>query len=599
MKHFMSLALGLGLVLALLWLLSTGEIDIPVVRAADLSLPMQVEPQTESYQAFKNTATITRYVAITGTDTASCATPISACRTIQYAVNAASSGDVIKVATGVYTGVQSHAAPAGYVGAATIEQVVYVDKTVTIQGGYTTTQGFATPPDPALYPTTLDAEGDGRVIFISGALNRTTIEGLRITRGSAIGQGGIWASEFVHYEAGGGIYVFGATATIRDNEIYNNTAGPTNGSGGGMCLHSSNSTLVGNTITNNSANNWLGGGVYLLSSPITLIENDISGNSARWGGAVFLELSPATVTHNTFSDNSITQCGGALNVHTSDATISGNIVSNNDALCAGAIRVVQCAATLDDNTIFGNSSMGLGGAMHLWDADDTTLNGNAIFDNQAGGDGGAIEFWDSTGVILDGNTILANTAGSKGGALHLNSTYPSNATLINNVIADNHAAAGSGLHIENSTLHLFHNTIARNGSAGTAGMGDGRGIVVTGRGSVDLSNTVLVNHTVGMYVSSNSDVTLEATLWGTGTWANETDWSGTIMVGAINLWDDPAFVAPDAGDFHIGSDSAAIDAGVDAGVGTDLDGEGRPAGAGYDIGADEFYFKTYLPLMIK
>jgi len=100
-------------------------------------------------------------------------------------------------------------------------------------------------------------------------------------------------------------------------------------------------------------------------------------------------------------------------------------------------------------------------------------------------------------------------------------------------------------------------------------------------------------------VERSSDVTLEATLWGTGTWANETDWSGTIMVSAINLWDDPAFVAPDAGDFHIGSDSAAIDAGVDAGVGTDLDGEGRPAGAGYDIGADEFYFKTYLPLMIK
>jgi len=38
------------------------------------------------------------------------------------------------------------------------------------------------------------------------------------------------------------------------------------------------------------------------------------------------------------------------------------------------------------------------------------------------------------------------------------------------------------------------------------------------------------------------------------------------MVGAINLWDDPAFVSPDAGDFHIGSDSAAIDAGVDAGA---------------------------------
>jgi hypothetical protein len=35
--------------------------------------------------------------------------------------------------------------------------------------------------------------------------------------------------------------------------------------------------------------------------------------------------------------------------------------------------------------------------------------------------------------------------------------------------------------------------------------------------------------------------------------------------------------------------SAAIDQGVDAGVATDIDGDARPCGQGYDLGADETY----------
>jgi uncharacterized repeat protein (TIGR01451 family) len=46
-------------------------------------------------------------------------------------------------------------------------------------------------------------------------------------------------------------------------------------------------------------------------------------------------------------------------------------------------------------------------------------------------------------------------------------------------------------------------------------------------------------------------------------------------------------VDPDAGDYHIGFGSAAIDAGVDARVYHDIDSDPRPLGGGYDLGADE------------
>jgi hypothetical protein len=63
---------------------------------------------------------------------------------------------------------------------------------------------------------------------------------------------------------------------------------------------------------------------------------------------------------------------------------------------------------------------------------------------------------------------------------------------------------------------------------------------------------------------------------------------------------DPRFVDPAGSNFHLRGDSPAIDQGssLDA-PDDDLDGNARPAGAGYDIGADEYVAPThwaYLPL---
>ena len=67
--------------------------------------------------------------------------------------------------------------------------------------------------------------------------------------------------------------------------------------------------------------------------------------------------------------------------------------------------------------------------------------------------------------------------------------------------------------------------------------GDGSGVYVAdsteGYSTVAFTNTILVSHTMGINVTAGNTATLEATLWGTGTWANEGDWdgAGTIVTG--------------------------------------------------------------------
>jgi hypothetical protein len=52
---------------------------------------------------------------------------------------------------------------------------------------------------------------------------------------------------------------------------------------------------------------------------------------------------------------------------------------------------------------------------------------------------------------------------------------------------------------------------------------------------------------------------------------------------------------PGTGDYHVTAASPCIDAGADAGVYYDIDGEGRPQFTGFDMGSDEYAnWRTYI-----
>jgi len=248
----------------------------------------------------------TRYVAATGSDLGICTNPGNPCRTLQYALDAADEGDVIKISGGVYADLHHRPAPSAYPGSSMITQVAYISKTVSILGGYAP-EDWSTA-DPDTYPTILDGGGQGRVLFVTGDALAADIliEGLRLVSGNAAGLGG----DPLGYDAGGGIYGFQASATLSDSLVLSNTAE----AGGGLYSLHSEWTFGDNVIEANIAAG-RGGGLYLVECSSQLNGNVIRSNEAGEGGGGLLVMAgEAQLVNNVIADNSSGSEGPGLHI---------------------------------------------------------------------------------------------------------------------------------------------------------------------------------------------------------------------------------------------------------------------------------------------
>jgi uncharacterized repeat protein (TIGR01451 family) len=300
---------------------------------------------------------------------------------VQAAVDAAVEGDVIKVATGVYTGVQARPAPAGYNGPAVVTQVVYISKTVTVQGGYTTANW--TMSYPLTQPTTLDAQGHGRGVYIIGDIS-PTVEGLRVTGGNASGLGGHpWSIR----DSGGGMYILTATAAVSHNWVFSNTAPE----GGGMCIVSSTAFIRNNRVFSNTAT--YGGGVSLQGDSSTFVSNTVTLNR----------------TPGPFNQSA----GGGLTLHRSRATLIGNLVISNYSGSGGGIYLKLSPAVLVNNVIADNQTWFPGCGLFLNSSSPRLLHNTVVHNFEDGtlGDGSGVYVRDQEGVpsvAMLTNTIVAS-----------------------------------------------------------------------------------------------------------------------------------------------------------------------------------------------
>lgn len=603
-----ALALGLGLALALPWIL--GNQPGPTLAAPECR-PLQGDVIT---------------VCLSG-----------GCdfNSVQDAVDAASDGDVIKVAAGTYTGVQVRT---------DITQVVHIDKSLTIQGGYSTSNWDT--PDLEANPTVLDAQGQGRVLALSGAENYTvTLEGLQIVNGAfAIGGGGVYAtnchltirdctimnSDALH---GGGIRFYNGTLIVENSHIMNNTAG---NDGGGISTGSAIVTMTHNILEGNACGGE-GGGVHFSAFGFGrgyVAHNVFQGNTGgvAGGGGVSVSDGDLILTDNVFRNNVADGNGGGLNASVGKInntysinhnTFQGNVASpehpasgggaflkgsRNDSAWiifshnqvldniasggtltearGGGVAVVDGPAVLADNLVQGNWA-----ASHIW----------------SDGRGGGVSL-KGTNLWLERDRILDNHAAryagyspsvaAYGGGVYVDSY--SSVTMTNNFIADNRYcdtceshltfsdSGGGGIKVGYQTspnetqLYLYHNTIVNNESPA----------IENESSALNMSHNIFSGHTTDLRLVGHRGggyppptTVANYTLWYPS--MNIDRQEGTLIT-THDFTGAPDFISPFQDNYHLGPNSQAIDKGVGIGVSSDIDGNPRPIDTGYDLGADEY-----------
>ena len=579
------------------------------------------------------TATI-RYVAPTGSDTGDCTSFLAPCRTIQYAVNQSNSGDQVLVAQGTYT----YAAaldPCPFLRTRAV--VCFVDKQLAILGGYTTNDWLESNPDTNL--TIIDGQNAHRGVAVIGYQTETThleMAGFTIQNGLAQGP-----TSYDSSGIGGGMLVQHAAITLRDMIFRDNVAigqntdsgygGQANGAAlrieespvgttsllqrivfdgnqsyggtgperggvafGALFIYKSAVTVEDSVFTNNLARGGdttgsglsgglhadaLGGGVGIEQGIINLRRVTVTGNQVRggdattygggaYGGGVFIEDFGGNETIVTISDSYVTD----------NMAVAGHAAQGGHSAGGGICSANSNQLTIERTSIISNES--IGGASTAGDAGP-------------GAGGGLYTFADREGNFYTRieNTIIAENFADQGDG----GTSPGN-------------GGGGGIVIHGVKADITHATLARNSLGATLILGQGLLVqswpspsnpILTA--TVTLNHSIIADHVEGgesataIVVQRESSLTFDGGMFsGNNQDTNVNDFP--VPAGTINGLSG-TFSAPTAGfaapgppdhDYHLSTDSPALDQAIGSALPDDIDGQRRPYGDAADVGADEY-----------
>jgi predicted outer membrane repeat protein len=437
--------------------------------------------------------------------------------------------------------------------------------------------------------------GDGGGLYLAGKITLTlfnaTIAGNQVEHDGAgvyahsanlhIHNGTITDNEVDGTDSlssGGGIYMTGTSKLTLNNVQVNRNRIDHVGSGGGLHLYGTTATLNNITLNDNLASGAArGGGLYLENGSATINGLTASGNLGLYSGGgldvrnATLNLFNANIHHNGASAS-----GGGINANKTTLSLNYVTIREHDSSTANGagIECYDCEGVWQNVTLSNNLADGNGGGLRAYLA-QLTIQG-ATFEGNAAEDGGGLYNDDSTLQLIN-VTLSGNQAASRGGGIYNEdgTLDPSVITLTNVTLKDNGSGDGGGIYNFNApdTLAYLKNTVIADSPTGSNCKGKG---FASSKYSLSTDNTCALSGT-----GNQNNVAAKL---------NPLSWVGGPNKVHLPLPDSLVI------DLVIGSDFPS----------TDQRGLNRAQGAGADAGSVErqpgdpiYGLLVHLPLVIR
>lgn len=341
------------------------------------------------------------------------------------------------------------------------------------------------------------------------------------------------------------------------------------------------------------------------SNPIAIKAQGSSAviNQANSSGEGITISNASYITIEGFTITGMSGYGMATHNASPTSPMQGLVIRNNTVQNSGSTNIYM--SQVADSLIEGNSASGSAASHGIYLAnggsDNTTIRGNRCFNNgingihlngdiSVGGDGL------HTGVVIENNIAYNNTANG----LDLDGIQDS--TIQNNLVYGNGRNALRAFRVDAAqgpkNLKVINNTLITPGSGGwSLKLSEDLGGHVFFNNILlsDNSSTGSISVAHSNFVSNNNALVGRLSYNGESSIVNLVTWQAAgYDVNSFTSTSSSLFVNPASANYQIKAGAPAIDAGRSSlssvsAPSTDIADTSRPQGAGFDLGAYEFF----------